>query len=655
VSGPYDVLGLPQHGYQVAVQRPGQLPDVWSVAIVGMGPRGLSVLERLLITVSGRPPDRPVVIWAIDPVQHGPGRVWRTDQPGYLTMNATAGEVTVRSPDNELLGRREATAAVSFAEWTTWSDGAKPGSADYPQRRQYGSYLRAMFDQLCLRAPPGVEVRPLLGAATGLHRVQGVRWLTLDDGRERLRVDKVILATGHAELADSSGEEALREFAERGRRLRYIGQGLTTDMPLSSIAPGSRVAVRGLGLTFYDVVRSLTLGRGGRFDRCVDGALRYLPSGREPVLCAGSRSALPFLARARIAQPPQTTPEPVALTLERLAALRSAARSRTGSSKLDFAADVEPLVWSEMSYAYYTCAASLRGGEPAARRIAADYRSLLDRTLRVDRDAARELVMAHGLGDLPEPEVTGLARPFGNTVFARPADFRRTLIEVLTCDVAEARKQITQSPVKAALEALRAVRPVLPAAVDFGGLLPDSHRYFLGQWAPMSFVLSAGPPAEHVEQMVALLTAGVLDIAGPAARFSADQSTGCFTVESPAVTGSRHPAETMLDARVPTTNLRRDRSPLVRQLLSEGVITEYVNAGPDGQQPFPTGGLAVTPTPCRVLDAKGRPDPDLYALGVATEHTRWFTQVGTGRPGHDSPFRREADAIARDVLADIHR
>jgi methylaspartate mutase epsilon subunit len=132
-------------------------------------------------------------------------------------------------------------------------------------------------------------------------------------------------------------------------------------------------------------------------------------------------------------------------------------------------------------------------------------------------------------------------------------------------------------------------------------------------------------------------------------------STGCFTVESPAVTGSRHPAETMLDARVPTTNLRRDRSPLVRQLLSEGVITEYVNAGPDGQQPFPTGGLAVTPTPCRVLDAKGRPDPDLYALGVATEHTRWFTQVGTGRPGHDSPFRREADAIARDVLADIHR
>lgn len=64
---------------------------VLSVAIVGMGPRGLSVLERLLVRLSSRLPTRPVVIWAIEPVEHGPGRVWRTDQPGWLTMNATAG------------------------------------------------------------------------------------------------------------------------------------------------------------------------------------------------------------------------------------------------------------------------------------------------------------------------------------------------------------------------------------------------------------------------------------------------------------------------------------------------------------------------------------------------------------------------------------
>jgi hypothetical protein len=53
-----------------------------------------------------------------------------------------------------------------------------------------------------------------------------------------------------------------------------------------------------------------------------------------------------------------------------------------------------------------------------------------------------------------------------------------------------------------------------------------------------------------------------------------------------------------------------------------------------------------------VLQAsQGEPDRDLYALGVATQNTRWFTQVGTGRPNQDSPFCRDADAIAQDLLS----
>lgn len=101
-------------------------------------------------------------------------------------------------------------------------------------------------------------------------------------------------------------------------------------------------------------------------------------------------------------------------------------------------------------------------------------------------------------------------------------------------------------------------------------------------------------------------------------------------------------------------DLRRDAAPLIRQLLGDGLISEYVNTGPDND-PFRTGGLAVTPAPSRVLDAAGRPDPDLYAIGVGTEHIRWFTQVGTGRPGRDSPFCRDADSIAGDVLTALER
>lgn len=194
-----------------------------------------------------------MVIWTIDPVEHGPGRVWRTDQPGWLTMNATAGEVTVHSPDNHLLAPTARAGASSFARWTASGPGCQPElqSADYPQRRHYGS------------------------------------------GQHRLRVDRVVLATGHAELAPLETEAQLREHADRHPGLCYIGQGLTTEMSLSAIAPGATVAVRGLGLSFYDMLRSLALGRGGRFRRSADGTLRYLPSGREPVLCASSRGRCP--------------------------------------------------------------------------------------------------------------------------------------------------------------------------------------------------------------------------------------------------------------------------------------------------------------------------------------------------------------------------
>ena len=59
-------------------------------------------------------------------------------------------------------------------------------------------------------ARAGVQVRPVHGLATGLHRADGARWLIIDHGRQRLRVDKVVLATGHAELVASVAEDALR-------------------------------------------------------------------------------------------------------------------------------------------------------------------------------------------------------------------------------------------------------------------------------------------------------------------------------------------------------------------------------------------------------------------------------------------------------------
>ncbi|WP_043614191.1 FAD/NAD(P)-binding protein [Nonomuraea candida] len=560
------------------------------VAVIGVGPRGLSVLERLVTRLRERPPDDEVTVWAFDAVGHGDGRVWRADQPPWFAANTTAGESTMCAPGAGCLPVRR---LGTMAGWGGLAVGA------YPSRRHYGQYLAEVFATLCACGPPNVRVRPVRAEVTRITRTP--RGLRLVAGGNAYLVDKVVLATGHGATEPDEAQLALLRHAD-GHGLRYVPPGLATEMPLDELRPGAEVAVRGLGLTFYDVTRAVTLGRGGRFRTCREG-LRYVPSGDEPRLLALSRGGVPFLARPAVPDFPVPPVRLRVVTEERLAALRETALAATGTPQLDFARRVEPLIQFEADLACSTGA-------------------------------------AHPLA--------GLARPFRDRFFAGPDDYRACLARLLREDARRAEAGCVDGTVKAATEMLRAIRPLLPLVVDFGGLLPGSHRDFLSRFVPESFVLSAGPPASHVAQLAALIDAGVVRPVGPAGRVEAGADG--FVVSSPQVGGSRRVAEALVDARAPARNLARDASPLVKQLLADGMISEFVNVDPVTGDRFATGGLAVTPAPYRVIDGRGRADPDIHALGVATNHTRWFTEVGTGRPGQDSPFFRDADAVAAALL-----
>jgi uncharacterized NAD(P)/FAD-binding protein YdhS len=198
------------------------------------------------------------------------------------------------------------------------------------------------FEQLRAAAPAGVRIRPVLGLVTGLARTGGGLVLTLDHGGRQLRVDQAVLATGHSDLEPTAEQRSLAAHADRRLGLRYLPPSIAADMPLDELAAGETVAVRGLGLTFHDVVACLTTGRGGRFGRRPDGRLGYLASGREPRLVAGSRSGLPFLAWPELTDPPRLAPRPVVLTGQLVDDLRGRAAGRRGSGQLDFAAEIEP-------------------------------------------------------------------------------------------------------------------------------------------------------------------------------------------------------------------------------------------------------------------------------------------------------------------------
>jgi hypothetical protein len=112
--------------------------------IIGVGPRGLSVLERLLIRLRQVPPAAAVVIWAVEAAEHGSGRIWRTSQDPWLTTNATAAELTMRSPDSP---RATGHDGASLADWSAHqATGPRFGPHDYPPRRDYGRYLHHVFE-----------------------------------------------------------------------------------------------------------------------------------------------------------------------------------------------------------------------------------------------------------------------------------------------------------------------------------------------------------------------------------------------------------------------------------------------------------------------------------------------------------------------------
>ncbi|MFE1668312.1 FAD/NAD(P)-binding protein [Corynebacterium bovis] len=185
-----------------------------SVAVVGAGPRGVSVLERLAAHLESAGsadrsgpsgpsgPGTRLVVYLIDPAEPGAGEVWRTDQPDILCMNTLADAVTlftepgasVTAPVHEgptlhawarargLTGT--GSDAASTAEPDAAPDAAAPAAApsarldgpsalhpwSHPPRALYGRYLRWCLDRAVDRlAALGVDVRVHRSRAVDLH------------------------------------------------------------------------------------------------------------------------------------------------------------------------------------------------------------------------------------------------------------------------------------------------------------------------------------------------------------------------------------------------------------------------------------------------------------------------------------------------------
>ncbi|WP_443072512.1 FAD/NAD(P)-binding protein [Streptomyces sp. NBC_01485] len=645
-----------------------------AVCLVGAGPRGLCLLERLCANERTAPSHASVTVHVVDPAPPGAGAVWRTDQSRHLLTNTVASQITVFT-DASTRAEGPIEPGPSLYEWAArlarrkeetgvdegvLAEARALGPDSYPTRALYGHYLRDCFRQVVARAPAHVAVTVHRSRAVAMADTHGVpggpQGVRLADGTRIHDLDAVVLAQGHLPAQLTPRQERTASLA-RIHHLTYVPPANPADVDTGRVEPGEPVLLRGLGLNFFDYMALFTVGRGGVFDRVGD-RLVYRPSGREPRLHASSRRGVPYHARGENEKGAFGRHTPRLLTPEVIAALRD--RSRDGE-RVRFRADVWPLVAAEVEAVYYGTLLSSRGAAGAvegstaeAGTAAARAEEFVDRYLSASASPRQRAALLDddGLGIAPADrwDWERLARPCHGRTFTDRDDFRDWLLGYLAQDVRAARAGNVSGPLKAALDVLRDLRNEVRLVVDHGGLEGGSHLDELEGWfTPLNAFLSIGPPVSRTEEMIALIEAGVLELTGPGTQIRVDTERPAFVARSTVVPGPPIRSRHLIEARLPPPDLRRTADPLLRHLFLTEQCRPFHVDGECGVR-HETGGLSVTERPCRVVDGQGRPHPRRFAYGVPTESVHWVTAAGV-RPGVDSVTLGDADAIARAVLA----
>jgi uncharacterized NAD(P)/FAD-binding protein YdhS len=605
-----------------------------SIAVVGAGPTAIGLLERLVASAPELSGGARLQVHLIDPHPPGGGRVWRAAQPSLLWANSLAADVTVL-PDPSVTVDGPVGAGTTLWQWVEsvgrrLPDGDPVGEearratpTSFPSRPLVSAYLGWVLADVVAAARPWADVHLHRTRAVDVRvRADGVV-VELADGR-LLPADLAVLAQGHLDAHATPAEREVQQRAA-GAGLTYLPTGYTADVDLTRLAAGEDVLVRGAGLAFIDLMVLLTSGRGGRFEP--EGAgLRYVPSGREPVLHVGSRRGVPYRAKLGYAWPGPPVPLRF-FTPEGVDAAFGTVRP------LDLRADLAPVIARELGWAHYT---ELFAAHPDRTTLpwpqfAAAYAATDDPVL------VAELVARA----VPDPadrfDLAARDRPLGGARLDTADELQAVVCDLVRADLARSADP-AHSTDAAVFTALLFCHGTIAGLVAAGRLTPRSEAEDVaGWWMNLFSYLASGPPAPRLAELLALSEAGVVRFLGEDARFELDDAAGVFRARSSSVDAVVS-ARAMVEARLPAPAVSATPDPLVTSLMTRGVAAEkWVGDGTG------TGRLHVDADQ-RVVSATGRPQDRLFAVGFWTSGAQ---VAAFARPGTNAPFFRQNDALAR--------
>jgi hypothetical protein len=599
----------------------------FNIAIIGMGQRGLCVLERIAAILESDPVAARLNIHVIDPSVPGQG-LHEWDQPQHLLINTIAGQVTVYC-DKSVVGAGPIVEGPTFLEWA-WQQGYRKigdrfvisqtgveiDEDTYLPRSVLGEYMTWAYDKLIAEFPSHVRVFN--------HRKNAIDILRRPDGRHDLKLegdftltcDFIFLTTGHDGCGEDDFDIRWRKCVEKhnhqNSHLNYSRSPYPIEV-LNSISPEARVAICGTGLTAADILSALTIGLGGRFEPSGPQSYRYNPCGREPKITLFSRQGLPASGRAVNQKGVFGQYKARFFTM----AFVDQCRQKNGSRILDWDRDLMPMLRKEMAYVY-SCIEKGEWVEPA-------HYNMSER----DAEAVEEMLA-----------------PLKGKSFKDAKAYRDYIIAFLKHDIDACFQGNETNPVKAAADMLRDIRDNIRYAVDYAGLFPQSHERFLSTWCSISNRIASGPPKERNMELLALIEAGIVELFGPKPDISFDEANAQFVLTS---SHFDEPVserfDVLLRAKVELLKLKTSTMPLIKNMYNRGMIREFSNGN------FKPSGVDIDVNN-NIITQSDEVIKTIWGLGYIVEGAHFYTYV-LPRPYANSRGLQDAGKSVLSMFAQI--
>ncbi len=586
------------------------------IAIIGGGPKGIYGLERLVAQCRAQAPTTQIVVHIFNRTEHfAAGEIYHPDQPDFLKMNVCRWEINMWLPDEVPPAVCE---PLSFVEWVNASEGIHSHQKKevFPTRKLVGKYLMEGYERIKNQLPSNMTLSEEVGEVRDMYRGEnGYKLIVRDRSGAQKELQNafryVLLATGHPTPKPIENNQPFMNLSLFGTN--YVPFIYPVHPNLDIVSPNTAVGLKGMGLTFVDAVLALTEGRGGRFIRKREGQLTYEKSGLEPRrILPFSRNGLPMVARIGNRNKKKIhlkffTPQCVSKLLSE-------------NRKLDFESELWPLITQDYFRTHYLKLFEVYQYQPDIdARQECSFEQLNQEIERFHEQYS----------EFPRFDLDQYFNPLKDQEFKTSDELHAFIIDYME-EALDPSKQISNHHFLMDLtDVWCAAAPLFGQIYANGGLTPRSQEIFTMRYAPMLHRVSYGPPSTSMEKILTLAKAGMIDFG---------TSNGILKTEGHEVSLTSQFGEksfslaTLVNARIPKTDIRAAEDGLYYNLLDRKEICIYKNADHDTGEAYAPGCLAL----------------DKYGFVIAPDGSINTSIAATGTPTEGVTYDNDALSPARN-------